>query len=138
MWTRYARRTPQALSKKNKQMKTTIILVTIALSILCMVILPDSRIEEAKVEFYKEALFPVEQFVESTKNKLGRLPTKKEFEQWREINYPKRLIVFYTEKPPFITTWGELGNSYLIGAWKSDDVLYFCSWDKKLFYDKLY
>ncbi len=96
------------------------------------------EIERTKQEFFfTSSMKPAEIFVEEKIKLLKRLPTDKEFKKWATSNYPNRLIEFHSTKPTFIKDWGRSQFSYMIGAWKSDSILYYRSWDKKLFYGEI-
>ena len=113
-------------------------LALISFSLVLLFITGESAvIKKSQVNFFQEQLLPIQHFIESTKEKLGRLPTNEEFVQWHEVHFPNRLIVYYSKKPSFVSSWGDKGESYLIGGWAGDDILYYCSWDKTMFHHDL-
>jgi hypothetical protein len=83
--------------------------------------------------FFVKDLSPLVNYVENFRNAHGRLPNEEEFNSWTKANFNDEGVEYYSSQPSFIKTWGIQGQDFVIGKLEIKHMLYYRSWDKKLF-----
>src|SRR5689334_17191381 len=86
----------------------------LCLYVVLSIILKQERKDRA---FIREELIPLAGFVESFRESHGQLPTETEFQEWAKKTYAgEKAVMYYCEKPEFMSDWGRPGRDFVVGA----------------------